>query len=442
MTGRGPNETAPESHGPRPAGEDAWWRGVSAYEWLVLAIASAGWIFDSYEAQIFNITRSEMLADLLGAGASGGAAGRWGDIFLGIFLVGGTCGGLLFGWLSDRWGRKPTMIATILMYSVFSCLTGFATNLTEVGVLRFLVAMGVAGEWAVAASLVSETFPKHARAHAGAIFHAMSFLGVWAAALAGIAVGPNWRYAYFIGLLPALLVLWLRAKVREPDRWRQAREAAVSSEVAQLGSFRELLLDPRWNRRALLGMALAAVGLGTFWAVTVAGQDLAMQMLVRTGQENAAAKAKFAYGIVEATGSGLGLVAFGPCCVRFGRRGAFVLFQIIALMIVPIVCYLPQSYAQLLILLPAYGFFTGGMHSGFAVYFPELFPTRLRSTGTAFCFHGGRMVAASVLVFSGWLKSLPGIDLRLAVTMLSWIFVLGIVIVLFLPETKDRPLIE
>ena len=191
-----------------------WWRGVTRYQWLVLAIASAGWVFDTFEGQIFNLTRRQMLEEILGAGATPAAISRWGDIFLGIFLAGGTLGGILFGWLGDVWGRRPAMIVTILMYSVFSGLTYFATELWQVGVLRFLVAMGVGGEWAVAAALVSEVFPARARAHAGGIFHSTSVLGTWLAALAGLAVGAEWRWAYVLGVLPALLVLWVRAAAR------------------------------------------------------------------------------------------------------------------------------------------------------------------------------------------------------------------------------------
>ena len=126
---------------------------------------------------------------------------------------GGTVGGIFFGWLGDRLGRRPTLMLTILMYSLFSGLTCFADRLWEVGALRFLVAMGVGGEWAVGAALVAEVFPREARAHASGIFHASSNVGTWLTALAGRAVGAQWRYAYIIGLLPALLILWVRAWV-------------------------------------------------------------------------------------------------------------------------------------------------------------------------------------------------------------------------------------
>jgi MFS family permease len=436
--------------GPAPATglaagkETRWYDGVSRYEWLILAIASAGWIFDAFEGQIFNITRQQLLTDILKTGATASAIKHFGDVFLAIFLLGGTVGGLLFGALADRWGRRPSMALTILMYSVFSGLTYFAQSLWQVGAARFLVAMGVGGEWAVAASLVAEVFPQQARAHASGIFHATSVLGTWAAALAGLTAGAHWRSVYLVGLMPALLVFWVTAKVKEPQSWRAAGSKAALASGPRMGSFVELLGTPLWRRHALLGMLLAAIGLGTFWGVTVAGQDLTRELLLRNGSSapRAAEHAKFAYGIVETVGGGLGLLAFGPLCVGLGRRRTFAWWHVGAFIIVPITCYLPSTYGQLLILLPLFGFLTLGIHAGYAIYFPELFPANLRATGAGFCFNGGRIVAASTLLLSGWLKSLPGMDLRLAISILALLFPLGLLVIWFLPETKGRALPE
>jgi MFS family permease len=416
---------------------DPWYRGITRWQWLVLLLASAGWVFDVYEGQIFNITRAQLLEEILPAGSDQGAIRYYGELLLGVFLAGGALGGILFGSLADRWGRRPTLVATILTYSLFSGLTFFATELWQVAVLRFLVAVGVGGEWSVAATLVAEVFPARSRAYAGSIFHASSILGTWLASLAALAVGARWRYVYLLGVLPALLVLAVRAWIAEPPAWSRAA-------AGEGGSLRELLSYPVWRKRALVGLLLAAVGLGTFWAVTVAGQDLAESLLKRQGvdPDEARARAQFAYGVVQTAGGGLGLLCFGPLSVRLGRRRAFILLQLAALVIVPVTCYAPVEYWQLLALLPLYGFCTLGIHAGYAIYFPELFPTHLRATGAGFCFNGGRVVAASVLVFSGWLKGLPGMDLRLAVTLLSGLFLVGIVLVRFLPETKDRPLAE
>ncbi|MBI3866345.1 MAG: MFS transporter [Planctomycetia bacterium] len=424
--------------------DQKWYRGITRQQWLVLAVASAGWVFDVYEGQIFNITGRQLLADVLHVEPGHSSIKGRLDWLLGVFLAGGAAGGILFGSLADRWGRRPTMVVTILVYSVFSGLTYFADALWQVIVLRFLVATGVGGEWAVAAALVAEVFPQRARAQASGLFHATSVLGTWLATLAGMAVAAQWRYAYLLGVLPALLVLWIRSSVEEPEAWVRAGAQAGAAREFQPGSFRELLFDRRWRMRALLGMSLAAVGLASFWGVTVAGQGLAESALQRDGISGPQAleQAKFAYGFVETAGGGLGLLAFGPLCVRLGRRRAFFLFQLAALAIVPITCFVPQTYRQLLCLLPVYGFLTLGMHAGFAVYFPELFPTHLRGTGTGFCFNGGRILASSMLLFSGWLKSQEGLDLRIAIALLGLVFVPGLVIVWFLPETKDQPLPE
>lgn len=416
----------------------SWYHHVTRYQWLVLVIASAGWVFDAFEGQIFNITRQDLLRELLSA-ADPQKQKWWGDLFLAVFLLGGTLGGILFGNLADRFGRKPAMIVSILFYSVFSALTFFATKLWHVALLRFAVALGVGGEWAVAAALVAEVFPPQARARAGGIFHATSVLGTWMATLAGLLVATHWRYAYLIGLIPALLVLWVRSSIQEPQRWQQA-----GAEKRNLGSFRDLFSNPRWAKHATLGLLLAAVGLGTFWGVVVAGQDLTRELLLRNHLDPtlASQKAKFAYGIIQTTGMGIGLLAFGPISERLGRRGAFALMQLLAIIIVPITCYLPQTYWQMLLVLPIFGFFTGGIHAGYAIYFPELFPNHLRATGAGVCFNGGRLIAAPLLWLSAELKSFHGLDLRSAVTILSGLFLIGAFLMLFLPETKGKPLPE
>ena len=424
-----------------------WYHDVTPYQWLVLLLASAGWVFDVFEGQIYAITRDDMLKDILGSDAPAEDVQFYKDAFLAVFQLGGTVGGILFGSLADRYGRRPMLIATILTYSVFSGLTYFADSLWVIGVLRFLVAVGVGGEWAVAAALVAEEFPPRARAQAGGIFHATSVLGTWTAGLAGLLVGAEWRYAYLLGILPALLVVAIRLQLKESN-------AAPQAGSASRGDTFELLKHPLWRRRAILGVLLATTGLATFWAVTIAGQDLARKTLV--DQRSKAMNEKsledpmtddeirtasnFAYTWVETAGGGLGLLAFGPLAAWWGRRRAFWAFQVGGVLVVPIVCYLPTTYAQLLILLPIYGFFTLGMHAGFAVYFPELFPARLRATGAGFCFNGGRLVTVAVLLGSGWLKGAVG--LHLALTLLALLFVPGMLITMLLPETKDQPLPE
>jgi MFS family permease len=381
-----------------------------------------------------------MLPDLLKVPAEDPAVKIWGERFLGIFLLGGTLGGWLFSSLADKWGRNPVLALTILFYSIFSGITAFATEIWHVGALRFLVAMGVGGEWAVGAALVAEVFPKHARERAGGIFHATSVMGLWLAAGAGLLVGTNWRFAYLLGVIPALLVLWVRLSIKEPDSWQQAKR----EKPERMGSYTELLGHPLWRLRAIFGALLAMVGLATFWGVVIAGQDIAAHLLKQLNDPDWSTKSKIAFGFIQTAGAGAGMLAFGPISARIGCKRTFVFMHLAALAMTPVICWLPSSlgsYALLLALLPVFGFFAQGIHAGYAAYFPALFPTHLRATGSGFCFNTGRLLAAPVLIWlSAWMKAT--LDLRTAITCLGGFFLLGLVFLAFLPETKDQDLPE
>jgi MFS-type transporter involved in bile tolerance (Atg22 family) len=232
----------------------------------------------------------------------------------------------------------------------------------------------------------------------------------------------------------------VRLSIREPETWQQARE----QKSEQLGSFRELLGNERWRSRAVCGALLAMVGLATFWGVVVAGQNLAEQLLKQLGDPDWASKSKIAFGFVQTAGAGAGMLAFGPLSARWGCKRTFVILHLAALVMTPLVCWLPSSlgsYPLLLCLLPVFGFFAQGIHAGYAAYFPALFPTHLRATGSGFCFNTGRILAAPVLIWlSAWMKA--SFDLRIAVTCLGGFFLFGLVFLAFLPETSGRDLPE
>src|SRR5919201_1706757 len=211
---------------------EPWWHGVTRYQWLVLAIASAGWIFDVFEGQIFGSCMNEALPVLLRGSGQELRQEFFVNVGLAAFLTGGALGGVLFGMMADRWGRRRTMALTILMYSAFTGLTALAQTWWHLAALRFLVGMGVGGEWAVAAAVVAEVFPPRARPAASGIFHASSVLGTYLAVLAGLFVvaadkETGWRWGFVLGVLPALLVFWVRVSMREPESWQAARHAAT-----------------------------------------------------------------------------------------------------------------------------------------------------------------------------------------------------------------------
>lgn len=425
----------------------AWHSGITARQWFVLAIASAGWVFDVYEGQLFTVFKTAALGDLLARqGISErtalAAAVDWhANVALALFLVGGAVGGLGFGMLGDRFGRVRVLSWTILTYSIFSALTGFARTVWEVHVLRALVALGAGGEWAVAAALVAESFPPRARAFASGTFHASSVLGGALASLTGMYFVSKgaWRWGFILGLAPALLLLWIRLSLKEPGQWQKAKTRSATDQ--QLGSLRELLSDVRWRPRALLALGLATVGLGTYWGIFAWAPELVGEVLGPSASKEAKQSAgSFAYLLMNLTGGLAGLLAFAPLSAWKGRRAAFAVYFTGALITSVVAFLAARTYGEALVLLPVMAFFVVGLHAGYAVYFPELFPTRLRATGSSFGFNLGRLFGAGMLLVRGALGASLG--LRLAVVAMASLFVVGLGLLFLAPETRGEPLPE
>ena len=443
-----------------------WYAEVTRYQWLVLLIACLGWVFDAYEGQIFVASTNEAMPSLLPAGTSESAVYFYNNVAFGMFLLGGAVGGVLFGVVSDRIGRTKAMVLTILMYSCFTGLTALVQTWWQMAFLRFLVAMGVGGEWAVASAMVAEVFPTRARAYSLAIFHSSSIAGIYLAVLAGVFVIGNprlgWRWGFALGTVPALLTLWIRWRLREPEPWLQARKTAREDRSHQTGKIGDLFTRGLL-RNTLMGATLATVGLGTFWGVHIYGKELYRQRVdqqyasleaapaaqanshAAVGERSAAVKHAEMLGMfLVTTGSLFGLVSFGPISERVGRRGAFLLY-LLGAMLSTWVVFQGLSDVPIVVLgigLVVFGFLTGGFHSGFAIYFPELFPTRLRGTGAGFCFNSGRLLAAPILVLTGWMRTDQGLSLASCVSLLAILFPLGAAALLFARETRGLELPE
>jgi MFS family permease len=331
-------------------------------------------------------------------------------------------------------------------------------------VLRFLVALGVGGEWAVASALVAEVFPPRARAWSGAIFHGSSVLGTYLAVAAGnfIVKDPDWgwRWAFAIGAAPALLTLWIRSRLHEPEIWlaSRARQSADQANSQSLGE----LFAPGIAGRTLLGFSLAVIGLATFWGVHIHGKELMLRGARAVHEQRAGLTAAASEQERQAiwqqheeelktsemlgmflttTGGGLGLLAFGPVAEGLGRRWAFVLFHLGGLAMGCITFLVYRSCTPVVLggLLVLFGFWTLGMHAGYAIYFPELFPTRLRGLGAGFCFNFARITTAAMLVASGLLRS-AGVPLETSALAISLLFIVGAVVAWLGPETRGLAL--
>lgn len=484
-----------------------WYEDVTRYQWLVLVIASLGWIFDVFEGQIFVASMEEAMPSLVPPGTTEGTIALYNNIALGAFLVGGAVGGVVFGVLSDRLGRKRTLSLTIMFYALFTALSAFSQEWWHLAGFRFLVALGVGGEWAVASALVAETFSARARAHAGGIFHASSVLGTYLAVAAGVLLIGNpalyewaretgggwlgqffdpetlpWRLGFAIGVLPAFLIIWIRRKMHEPESWEAARTRARSESDQQMGTLTDLFRG-ELLRPTLIGVSLAAIGLATFWGAHIYGKNILQTAVEQDYIEEAIGGDPAMAGqtittpeedglttggpitdqqreaILEArdtdlkrwemlgmflvtTGGGIGLLCFGPVTQRIGRRKAFLLYHLGGLVSALLVFQVFRDVGMLLVALPVFGFLTLGMHAGYAIYFPELYPTRLRGTGTGFCFNAGRLLAAPILFAVGWMQAAFGLTLPNVASWLSLLFLLGVVVLIFAPETRGQELME
>lgn len=465
-----------------------WYHGISRYQWLVLLIASLGWVFDIFEGQIFVASMRDAMPQLLGVdSADHPEVGIWSNYSFASFLLGGAFGGVLFGVMSDRIGRSRTLIFTILFYSIFTSLTALATEAWHMVILRFLVAMGVGGEWAVASAMVAEVMPQRSRSVMSSIFHASSVFGTLLAAAVGYFIlsakpwgDSTWKLGFLIGLLPALLTLWIRWKLHEPEKWKNAQQIAKKDGSQATGRLSEIF-RPEYIRGTIIGVTLATIGLVTFWGCHIYGKNALMRKaqvralaienisLVapekkgaesdedykklrenwKTSRQSALEKhsknikqAEMLSMTLNTIGGGLGLVLFGAISNRLGRRGAFVLYHagafIMALVMFKVLIPQGASETTLAVALPIFGFLTLGMHAGYAVYFPELYPTRLRGSGTGFCFNMGRIGSALYLFIVAKIGWQPD----QAALYMAPVFAVGIAIAWVAPETRDQELPE
>lgn len=493
---------------------------MTGRHWLVFALAALAWMFDTMDQQVFTITRSIALTELLPQ-AGEAEINRIGGFVTSAFIAGWACGGLFFGVLGDKWGRVKTMAVTILIYAGCTGLSALAPNWQLFGVGRFLTGLGIGGEFAVGASLIAEAMPAAARTHMLGLLQALSALGtVLAAWLLGVVV-PRWGWQglYCIGALPALLAFLVFAVLREPEKWTVAR-AHATEDGSHFGALSELFTDGRWRRRTLVGFGLGLAGIIGLWGAVYWSPELIdttiptlsqetrpkvtawlqaapteraevarrfsateaeqvarlciktlwpgvkltpaealarpltpeqtaklAELVGRSVTKDEKTRIKSKALMLQQAGSFFGVLAFTFGTVRFGRRRSFFVALLLAWASVVTTFYFFRTPEQIWYLYPLLGFGALAVFGGYAIYFPELFPTRLRSTGTGFCYNASRFVAISgPLLMGGLAQSLEGVAtipaFRLAAILMATAYLGGIVVLIWAPETRGEPLPE
>ena len=443
--------TTPQSTTPGSATEER----VTIYHWMVVIIASAGWLFDCMDQRIFNLARQPAMKELLGAGASIEEINKMGGWATTIMLIGWGTGGIFFGIMSDKLGRVKTMAATLLVYSIFTGLSGVAHSIPMFMIYRFLVGLGVGGMFGAATTLVAESVPGRIRAIALGSLQALSAIGNIIGSLISTQVQPGkaeflfgmtgWRILFFVGILPSILVVPTLFFLREPEKWKQAKERAKAG-VEKAGSIPELFRHPTWRRNLLVGVGLGLAGMAGLWGVGFFSPELITIALKNEPQ--AVVDTVRGYGLaMQDVGAFLGMVVFTAVATRWGRKPAFLVGFLSCLGVTIYVFNNLRSGSDAYWMLPLMGFAQLSVFGGYAIYFPELFPTRLRGTGVSFCYNAVRYLAAAFPPMLGYfsLKLKEGgaaEPFRTAATILSFIFLLGLVALIWAPETKGKPLPE
>ncbi len=425
--------------------------GLSRYQWLVLFAAWLGWGFDVFDGLLFNYVAPICVPNLLGldpaAKATKAVTMFWTASLTSLLLLGWALGGILFGKITDRLGRTRTLMLTMLTYALGTAACAFAPNILVLALFRFIASLGIGGEWAAGASLVAETLPKHRRVLGGALLYTSAPFGLFLATfvndlftrqMSHLAANPSlsWRIVFLTGLIPAAVAILLRLGIKEPAQW---------SPSAQTPRLKELF-TPELRRRTIGGLCLAIIALVTWWSCSAFIPVLA-SFLAAEGNpplvELALRKTRFITTATSAFNIGglAGTLLTVPIALHFGRRPMF--YGYFALASVSIWCLfaLPMSSELRVLLLAPLGVTVFGIFGAFSFYLPELFPMRLRGTGSGFCYNAGRIVT-SAFPFAVGLIVRSGIS---PLEVLRWVAVaplLGLVLLAFGigEETKELSL--
>jgi MFS family permease len=429
-----------------------WYQGIDRKLWIILAVTYVGWLLDSMDLNLFTVVLVPSLKELLGPQATPQLIGYFGGVIAAVQLLGWGVGGLIFGILGDYWGRSRTLCLSIVVYAVFTALSGLASTWWELAIFRFLMAAGVGAEWAIGTALINETWPQRSRVAASGVMMSAFGFGYLLAGLINLVVGAyGWRYVFFTGVIPAVLVAFVWREVPESERWKNAqsqrndarqriRTDAASQEDRKVAAFTFVgLFQPPWRRNTIVATVMSFAATVGFWGTQTWIPARAAE-LAHAGGANPVQVISIAIIILNCAAV-VGLLMFAWLTELIGRRPAFALGCIGNMIVLPIVFLTPQDYQTLFMLLPLMGFFTNGILGTFTPYFPELFPTRLRATGVGFCFNIARIFAAigpfiagSLVVFFG------GIPKSGAIMALS--YAIGLAAVYFAPETRGKPLPE
>ena len=421
-------------------GATAWYRSLNRAQWKALLAANLGWLFDGYETYALILTVGVALHQLL-APAQYPQIPAYAGTVLAITLFGWGVGGMIGGVLADYFGRKRMMLVAILAYSLMTGLSALSWDWLSFAVLRFLVGVAIGSEWATGTAMAAELWPDHARGKGAGLLQCGLGIGFFLASLVWLFVGPMgpgaWRIMFVIGVLPALLTLWIRRGIPESALWQQARDHRRASLAPRRFTVHELFADPEARRRTLIALAMSLTTTLAWWGISSWVPPYIGSVAAKAGLA-APQWASFA-GMAYNIGAIAGYIGLGFLADAVGRKPVTMLFFAMALVLTPVLFLWTENLSLLLVAAAANGFFSLGQYTWMTVWLPELYPTRMRATGVAFSFNAPRFIAFIGPLIAGTLIVTFGGYGR-AATIVGFIYVLGFVAAPFLPETRGKPL--
>ena len=409
-------------------------RALSPSQWKTGIAAWLGWLFDGLDMHLFTLVATPLVAELLLTSPNNPIVGQRGALIQASFLLGWALGGAFFGRLGDLIGRSRALSMTILTYALFSGLGFFATEWWHMLIFRFLAALGIGGEWAIGASLLSETWPKSWRPWIAATLQTAVNVGILLACLAGwILDDAPPKTIFLVGLLPALIVFWIRRAVPEPDEWNEARGKSNTALPGIRDLFRGEIGSITWRVLLICGVSLTAHWTFMFW------QQAQVRSLPEVINLSAVEKNRFATTALFLLmfGSIIGNYLAGWLSMLIGYRRAISAMLSTYAVAMLLTYYSVPTWAWLRFGLVAIGV-CQGVFGLFTMCLPPLFPTLLRTTGAGFCYNFGRIVSAAGVVFFGLFSAVG--DPRIALFHAGFLFWPAALIALLLPEPHDTSL--
>lgn len=436
------------------SGEVPWYKTLNRRQWNTLLAANLGWLFDGFENYALILTAGPALRQLLDPSQHAQIPFYIGTV-IAINLLGWGIGGMLGGVMADYIGRKRMMVLAILAYSVMTGLSAVAYDWVSFAILRFLVGVAVGSEWATGSSMMAEMWPDRARGKGAGLMQCGLGIGFFIASLVWLFVAPlgpdSWRWMYLIGVLPALVTLWIRRSIPESEMWEAAKSrraaakasrragARLSAGEEQLTKFtlHDLFTDRETRGRTLVVFLMSLTTTVGFWSISTWVPPFVGSTAAQAGLQ-AAQWASYA-GMAYTAGSITGYVAFGFLADALGRKGVTIAFFVIALLLTPVLFFGTSDLRLLLVFAYLNAIFSNGQYTWMPVWLPELYPTRMRATALAFAFNAPRFIAflgpllagSMIVAFGGFGK---------AAMVLASIYIVGIIAAPFLPETKGKPL--